>query len=50
MQTDNGTEFTNRLTTWRDKKTLFEEELEKLGISAFVLRKIKYRLSNEYVI
>ncbi len=32
VQTDNGTEFTNRLTTWRDKKTIFENELEKLGI------------------
>ena len=32
VQTDNGTEFTNRLTTWRNKKTIFENELEKLGI------------------
>ena len=32
IQTDNGTEFTNRLTTYRDKKTLFEEALEEAGI------------------
>ena len=32
IQTDNGTEFTNRLTTYRDKKTLFEKALEEAGI------------------
>ena len=32
IQTDNGTEFTNRLTTYRDKKTLFEKVLEEAGI------------------
>ena len=32
IQTDNRTEFTNRLTTYRDKKTLFEEALEEAGI------------------
>ncbi len=32
VQTDNGTEFTNRLTTWRNKQTIFEKELETLGI------------------
>lgn len=32
VQTDNGTEFTNRLTTWRNKQTIFEKELEYLGI------------------
>ena len=32
IQTDNGAEFTNRLTTHRDKKTMFEKELEKEGI------------------
>ena len=32
IQTDNGAEFTNRLTTYRDKKTLFEKALEEAGI------------------
>ena len=32
IQTDNGSEFTNRLTTYRDKKTLFEKALEEAGI------------------
>lgn len=32
IQTDNGGEFTNRLTTYRDKKTKFEKELERQGI------------------
>ena len=32
IQTDNGTEFTNRLTTYREKKTLFEKALEEAGI------------------
>ena len=33
IQTDNGTEFTNRLNSHRsDKKTLFEKTLEELGI------------------
>jgi len=32
VQTDNGMEFTNRLTTWRDKKTLFEKVLIAKGI------------------
>lgn len=32
IQTDNGAEFTNRLTTYREKKTLFEKALEEAGI------------------
>ena len=32
IQTDNGAEFTNRLTTYRDKKTMFERALEEKGI------------------
>lgn len=32
VQTDNGTEFTNRFTTERDKPTLFQETLWKYGI------------------
>ena len=32
IQTDNGTEFTNRLTTYRDKKTMFEKALKEQGI------------------
>lgn len=32
IQTDNGAEFTNRLTTCREKKTLFEKALEEAGI------------------
>mgnify|MGYP003490099472 CR=1 FL=1 len=35
IQTDNGFEFTNRLsynTSIRDRKTLFEETLENLGV------------------
>lgn len=32
IQTDNGTEFTNRLTTYRNKKTMFERALETKGI------------------
>ena len=32
VQTDNGPEFTNRLTSHADKKTLFETTLEKLCI------------------
>jgi transposase InsO family protein len=32
IQTDNGLEFTNRLTTWREKKTFFEEALRAKGI------------------
>ena len=32
VQTDNGSEFTNRLTTYRDKKTIFEKALKEQGI------------------
>ena len=32
IQTDNGAEFTNRLTTYRDKKTKFEKALREQGI------------------
>ena len=32
IQTDNGAEFTNRLTTYREKKTIFEKELKEQGI------------------
>lgn len=32
IQTDNGREFTNRLTTDREIKTMFENELQNLGI------------------
>lgn len=32
IQTDNGLEFTNRLNTYKDTKTLFENRLEELGI------------------
>ena len=32
IQTDNGTEFTNRLTTYREKKTMFEKALREEGI------------------
>ena len=32
IQTDNGAEFTNKLTTYRDKKTKFEKALKEQGI------------------
>lgn len=32
IQTDNGTEFTNRFTTHRDKTTLFQMHVEQHGI------------------
>lgn len=38
IQTDNGTEFTNRFTTYRDKPTLFQEHLEKHGITHKLIR------------
>lgn len=38
IQTDNGTEFTNRFTTHRDKPTLFQKCLEKHGIRHKVIR------------
>ena len=38
IQTDNGTEFTNRLTTHRDKPTLFEKRLEEHGIRHKLIR------------
>ena len=34
IQTDNGTEFTNRFTSHREKPTLFQKHLEMHGISA----------------
>ena len=38
IQTDNGTEFTNRFTTHRDKPTLFEKRLEEHGIRQKLIR------------
>jgi transposase InsO family protein len=38
LQTDNGTEFTNRFTTHRDKPTLFQVHLEQHGIQHKVIR------------
>lgn len=38
IQTDNGTEFTNRFTTHRDKPTLFQKHLEQHGIRHKVIR------------
>jgi len=38
IQTDNGTEFTNRFTTHRDKPTMFELRLEQHGIRHKLIR------------
>ena len=38
IQTDNGTEFTNRFTSHRDKPTLFEMRLEQYGIRHKLIR------------
>lgn len=38
IQTDNGTEFTNRFTTQRDKPTLFQEHLAAHGIEHKLIR------------
>lgn len=38
VQTDNGTEFTNRFTTYRDKPTLFQVHLAQHGIQHKVIR------------
>lgn len=38
IQTDNGTEFTNRFTTSRNKPTLFEKTAEQLGIRHKLIR------------
>ena len=38
IQTDNGTEFTNRFTPHRDKPTLFEKRLEEHGIRHKLIR------------
>ena len=38
VQTDNGLEFTNRLGSNKDKKTMFELELNRLGISHKLIR------------
>lgn len=38
VQTDNGTEFTNRFTTHKDKPTLFEAHLERCGIRHKLIR------------
>lgn len=38
IQTDNGTEFTNRFTTHRDKPTMFQVYLERHGIRHKVIR------------
>lgn len=38
IQTDNGTEFTNRFTTQRDKSTLFQVRLKQYGIQHKLIR------------
>jgi len=38
IQTDNGTEFTNRFTTHRNKPTLFQVHLQRHGIQHKVIR------------
>ena len=38
IQTDNGTEFTNRFTSHKDKPTLFQAHLEQHGIQHKVIR------------
>ena len=38
IQTDNGSEFTNALKTTKDRKTMFEEALEMLGIKYHRIR------------
>ena len=38
IQTDNGPEFTNRFTTFRNKPTLFQVHLEKHGIRHKLIR------------
>jgi len=38
IQTDNGFEFTNRLSRYSNKKTLFEQELDKLNIEHRLIR------------
>lgn len=38
IQTDNGPEFTNRFTSYRDKPTLFQKHLEKYGIKHKLIR------------
>ena len=38
VQTDNGPEFTNHFTSYRDKPTLFQVHLEKHGIRHKVIR------------
>lgn len=38
VQTDNGSEFTNRFTTHREKATLFQVHLEKHGIQHKLIR------------
>lgn len=38
VQTDNGPEFTNRFTTYRDKPTLFQKHLEQHGIVHKLIR------------
>lgn len=38
VQTDNGSEFTNRLTSNRDRPTLFEQLLKQRGIQHKLIR------------
>ncbi|MCM1135803.1 MAG: DDE-type integrase/transposase/recombinase [Clostridium sp.] len=38
IQTDNGTEFTNRFTTNKDKPTMFQERLGQYGITHKLIR------------
>lgn len=38
IQTDNGTEFSNRFTTYKDKPTLFEDRLMQYGIQHKLIR------------
>lgn len=43
IQTDNGAEFTNRLTTYRDKRTKFETALKEQGIEHKLIKLKKLR-------
>ena len=47
IQTDNGTEFTNRFTTHRDKPTLFQVHLKQHGICHKVIRPFTPRHNGE---
>lgn len=47
IQTDNGSEFTNRFTTPRDKPTLFQAHLAQHGIQHKVIRPFTPRHNGE---